>query len=189
MAKKNTLVAWTDLGVSAYGAIKTRNMSNSLSIMDSDLTEIKNISITNLEGTTANLIATSAVYELLTSHGEELRTLSHQMRDYNDTMLSIKGHLDDDNRRELITGKRRVLVLGIKKELEIINELIADYPEYALLMLEHLRGFIEENDISITNFQHTSFDELTKIDEILSSVDKLYQNLVQLLKEADKNGV
>ena len=182
MSKRNTLVAWTDLGVSAYGAAKTRNMAKGLSKMDSDLTEIKDSSI-------ANFGATLAVYELLTSHGEELRALSHQMRDYNDTLLSIKGHLDDDNRKELITGKRRVLVLGIKKELEIINELIVDHPEYALLILEHLRGFIKENEICITNFQHTSFDELTKIDEVLSSVDKVYKNLIKLLKEADKNGV
>jgi len=189
MSKRNTLVAWTDLGVSAYGAAKTRNMAKGLSKMDSDLTEIKDISIANLEGTTANFGATLAVYELLTSHGEELRALSHQMRDYNDTLLSIKGHLDDDNRKELITGKRRILVLGIKKELEIINELIVDHPEYALLMLEHLRSFIKENEICITNFQHTSFDELTKIDEVLSSVDKVYKKLVKLLKEADNNGV
>jgi len=182
VAKKNTLLAWSDMGVSTYAAAKARKISRDVSHIGSDVKDVKDIA-------TANLGATFAVYELLASQGEELRDISLKMRDYHDTLEDIKDHFDDNHQKELITGKRRVVVLGIKKELELIQGMSENFTEYAALQLEHLMDFIEEHEICITNFQHTSFDELEKIDEVLSSVGKMHHNLINLLKEGDRLGL
>ena len=182
MAKKNTLLAWSDMGVSSYAAVKSRNISTAVSRLESDVNEVRELSI-------ANIGATFAVYELLASQGEELRGLSSQMRDYNDTLEEIRDHYDENRKKELITGKRRVLVLGIKKELVLIENISQSHPEFGVLQLEHLKDFIDDNNICITNFQHTSFDELQQIDDILSSVDKMYDRLVNSLMESDKLGL
>jgi len=182
MAKKNTLLAWSDMGVSTYAAAKTRKISTGVSRIESSVSELRELS-------TANLGATFAVYDLLASQGEELRDLSLKMRDYHDTLGEIRDHYDENRQKELITGKRRVLVLGIKKELDLIEHISQNSPEFAALQLEHLRDFIEENEICITNFQHTSFDELQQIDEVLSSVDKMYDRLINSLGESDRLGL
>lgn len=174
MAKKNTLVAWSDLGASSYAAVKTRGLAKNVSAIQDGLGYLNEVG-------KANLGATFAVYELLAAQGEELRELSFQMRDYNDTLMRIENHLMDQKEQEIITGKRRVMVLGIMKEVEHIKGLMETYPEFAALKLEHLREFIEDNQICITNFQHTSFDELTRIDEVLSSVENLYHSIVSSL--------
>ncbi len=182
MAKKNTLLAWSDMGVSTYAAAKTRKISTGVSRIESSVSEIRDLSA-------ANLCATFAVYDLLASQGEELRDLSFKMRDYHDTLEEIRDHYDENRQRELITGKRRVLVLGIKKELDLIERISQESPEFGALQLEHLRDFIAENEICITNFQHTSFEELQQIDEVLSSVDKIYDRLINSLKESDRRGL
>ena len=182
MAKKNTLLAWSDMGVSTYAAAKTRKISTGVSRIESSVSELKDLS-------TANLGATFAVYELLASQGEELRDLSSKMRDYHDTLEEIRDHYDETRQKELITGKRRVLVLGIKKELDLIEHISQNFPEFGALQLEHLKDFIEENEICITNFQHTSFEELQQIDEVLSSVDKMYDRLINSLGESDRLGL
>jgi hypothetical protein len=182
MGKKNTLLAWSDMGVSTYAAAKTRKISTGVSRIESSVSDLKELSI-------ANMSATFAVYELLASQGEELRDLSSKMRDYNDTLEDIRDHYDETRQKELITGKRRVLVLGIKKELDLIENISQNSPEFGALQLEHLRDFIDENKICITNFQHTSFDELQQIDEVLSSVDKMYDRLINSLRESDRLGL
>ena len=62
MSKRNTLVAWTDLGVSAYGAAKTRNMAKGLSKMDSDLTEIKDMVYKRKKQLNAELLGRGGVW-------------------------------------------------------------------------------------------------------------------------------
>ena len=171
VARKNTLLAWSDAGLSAYAAAKTRTVSRDIQNLDSKIDRIGDISSTNL-------ISTFAVYELLESQGKTLRSLLVQMQEFSKSLQQISGYLDEKRNKEELLGKSRILVLGIQKELIYIKEIMGNFPEFAILQLEHLKNFIEENDICITNFQHSSFDELQKIDEILSSIDSLHQKLI-----------
>ena len=174
MGKKNTLLAWSDAGLSAYAAAKSRRVSRDIQEIGGEINNIRDV-------TGTNLIATIAVYDLLETQGQELRSIVSKIRDFNNVLENISDHYDENKRREELLGKSRILVLGIQKELNYIGEIMDDYPEFAALQLEHLKSFIIDNNISITNFQHTSFDELQKIDEILSSIDTLHEKVIDTL--------
>ena len=77
----------------------------------------------------------------------------------------------------------KIFLRNVKKEVEKIREMSEFHPVYATYMAENLGDMFVAKNVRIEHFKMLSVDEIDWADEIIQSVETLYDTLFESLGE------
>jgi len=80
---------------------------------------------------------------------------------------------NDENDRWL-----KETAFDIEKEVKVIRGYYKEYPEYAIVQIEGLKEIIEYYELNYKRYSRLSVDEMKWAQNVLSSVDEFYSELL-----------
>lgn len=111
-----------------------------------------------------------------------LATLSNQITDLSKTSWEILDYIKEKDRKEEVLGYLKLLLINLEEEIERINGLSEDYPEYALLLIENLDALIEGEGLELERFKSMPPSDIKWAKSILDSIGTLHRNLFTRVK-------
>jgi len=165
--------SYAGIGTFAVAAINNRKMGkmkneferinrqhqSNLEIVSDQLNNVRDLHIASLAG--------------ICSVSDQLTDLSHQS-------WAILEFLEIVERREEALGDLKLFLISVEEEVEKINSLEPDYPEYALLLAENLHQLLENEGVELQHFKRMpSTSDIKWAKSVLDSVSENLANLRQ----------
>lgn len=155
-----------------YSAAKVRKLGKDL---DNFKSSIQN-------GLNANFNAIMSVAELQVATMSGLANLSLQIDQLQESVWGINEHFRNIEMREEILGDLKLFLINLEEEVENINEISENYPEYALLLSEELVLLLENEGVEIEHFKRMpSTADIKWAKSVLDSVTKTYSRLKEVV--------
>lgn len=112
-----------------------------------------------------------------------LTVLSNQITDLSKSQWDILRHLEDRELKNEILGDLKLLLINTEEEIERINTLGNEFPEYSLLLIRELKNTFEENGVRIEQFKSLPPSEIKWAKSVLNSIGSVYTKLYNQVKE------
>ena len=171
MKKESTYGLITGAGA-LYSAAKVRKLGKDLSNFRS--------SVQN--GLNANFNAIRSVAELQVATMSGLANLSLQINQLQESVWDVNKHFLNIENREEILGDLKLFLINLEEEVESINQISENYPEYALLLSEELVLLLENEGVEIEHFKRMpSTADIKWAKSVLDSVTKTYSRLKEVV--------
>lgn len=152
---------------SLYSANKVRKLGK----------EFEGLTNSIQSGLNANLNAIQTVADLQVATMSGIYQLNLELQRVSESQWELYKFFEDRHQEQQRLGDLKLLLRNIKKEVDRIEQLSVDYPEYATYMAEQLRDTFDAMDVRIEHFKMLSVQEIDWAEEIIDSVERLYSTL------------
>jgi len=177
--------------VSVYSAGKVRSMSNQLEKSvgalgkQNEYLAIQN-SINSQKREVSEKIVLSNIKniaELQSATMGGIYNLHQEVEELSKGQWALLNHFESVQAEKNKLGDLKIFLRNVKKEVEKIREMSEFHPVYATYMAENLRDMFVAKNVKIEHFKMLSVEEIDWADEIIQSVDNLYDTLFESLGE------
>ena len=172
---KSSIVGGLDLATDVYTAVKVKNMRN----------EIDRLQAAHAAGTAMTLSAIGSLAEMNFALGMQLAECDAKLQTLTDISWKISDYYDKKEMHEEFVATMRYSIHTMNRELDMIDSLTEETPEYALWKTDRLLEVIEERDVRVEHFARVSQDEMTSAQNLLDRTADTRANLVSLLGGSD----
>ena len=172
---KSSAVGLVSGGLDLYTANKSRKMSN----------EIGRLQMAHAAGTSMTLSAIGGLAEMNFALGMQLAECDAKLQTLTDISWKISDYFDRKEMHEEFVSTMRYSIHTMNRELDLIDFLTEETPEYALWKTDRLLEVIEERDVRVEHFARVSQDEMTSAQNLLDRAAATRANLVSLLGGSD----
>ena len=172
---KSSWVGVGDLATDAYTAVKVRNMRG----------EIDHLQRAHAAGTAMTLSAIGTLAEMNFALGIQMAECDAKLQTLTDISWKIADYFDRKEIHEAIVGTMRFSIHTMNRELDDIDGISEEYPEYALVMTDRLVAVIEKRDVRVEHFSQISMEEMRLAQELLDRVDSTRRQLISRLEGSD----
>ena len=149
---------------SLYSANKVRKLGK----------EFEGLTNSIQSGLNANLNAIQTVADLQVATMSGIYQLNLELQRVSESQWELYKFFEDRHQEQQRLGDLKLLLRNIKKEVDKIKHLSADYLEYATYMAEKLKDTFDAMDVRIEHFKMLSVQEIDWAEEIIDSVERLY---------------
>ena len=129
-------------------------------------------------------IGNLAELQVATMHG--IMELGSQLQELSEISWSIANYFEKKEAREDFLGDLKLVLIKLNQELDSIDQISENYPEYATLQLENIQSILEENDVRIEHFKTLPPENILWAKEILDKVENTYSHLIHKLSNEGK---
>ena len=150
-----------------YSAAKVRKLGK-------DLDNYK-VSIQN--GLNANFNAIKSVAELQIATISGIYQLGQTLEVISKSQWELVKFFEDRHQEEQRLGDLKLLLREIRNEVKKITKLSTEHPVYATYLAEELKNTFDAMDVRIEHFKMLPVQEIDWAEEIIDSVDILYNSL------------
>ena len=169
---------YVGIGTFALAAVNTRKLSK----MRSEFERINSDQASNLEVVGSNLKSLGGqlndIRDLHVASLSGVFALSGQLQELSKSSWEILEFLKYEDRREDILGNLKLFLINTEEELEKINNLTEEYPEYALLLASNLHELLEHEGVEIEHFKRMpSTADIKWAKSVLDSVERTFAQL------------
>ena len=168
---KSSAVGLVSGGLDLYTANKSRKMSN----------EIDRLQRAQTAGTAMTLSAIGSLAEMNFALGMQLAECDAKLQTLTDISWKISDYFDRKEMHEEFVATMRYSIHTMNRELDLIDSLTEDTPEYALWKTDCLLEVIEERDVRVEHFARVSQVEMTSAQNLLDRAAATRADLVSLL--------
>ena len=172
---KSSLVGGLDLATGAYTAVKVRNMSN----------EIEHLQRAQVAGTAMTLSAIGTLAEMNFALGIQMAECDAKLQTLTDISWKISDYFDRKELHEEFVATMRYSIHTMNRELDLIDSLTEENPEYALWKTDRLLEVIKERDVRVEHFARVSQVEMTSAQNLLDRAAATRADLFSLLEGSD----
>ncbi|SVC85623.1 uncharacterized protein METZ01_LOCUS338477, partial [marine metagenome] len=161
--------------VGGYTALKVRNMRG----------EIDSLRRDHAAGTAMTLSAIGSLAEMNFALGIQLAECDAKLQTLTDISWKISDYFDKKEMHEEFVATMRYSIHTMNRELDLIDSLTEDTPEYALWKTDRLLEVIEERDVRVEHFARVSQDEMNSAQKLLDRAAVTRMKLISLLEGSD----
>ena len=172
---KSSSVGVVDLVTSGYTALKVRNMKGEIGRLQAD----------HAAGTAMTLSAIGNLAEMTFALGIQMAECDARLQTLTDISWKISDYFDRKEIHEEFVATMRYSIHTMNRELDLIDSLTKDNPEYALWKTDCLLEVIEERDVRVEHFARVSQVEMTSAQNLLDRADATRAKLISLLEGSD----
>ena len=172
---KSSIVRGLDLAPDVYTAGKVSNMRG----------EIDRLQAAHSAGTAMTLSAIGSLAEMNYALGIEMVECNAKLETLTKISWKISDYFDRKEMHEEFIATMRYSIHTMNRELDLIDSLTEDTPEYALWKTDRLLGVIEERDVRVEHFARVSQDEMTSAQNLLDRAAATRMKLISLLEGSD----
>ena len=172
---KSSIVGGLDLVTDVYTATKVRNMR----------AEIGRLQAAHAAGTAMTLSAIGNLAEMNYALGVEMVECNAKLETLTKISWKISDYFDRKEMHEEFVATMRHSIHTMNRELDLIDSLTEDTPEYALWKTDRLLEVIEERDVRVEHFARVSQVEMTSAQNLLDRAAATRTTLVSLLEGSD----
>ena len=172
---KSSRVGKADLVISGYTALKVRNMRG----------EIDRLQAAHAAGTAMTLSAIGNLAEMNYALGIEMVECNAKLETLTNISWKISDYFDRKEMHEEFIATMRYSIHTMNRELDLIDSLTEDTPEYALWKTDRLLEVIEERDVRVQHFARVSQDEMNSAQKLLDRAAATRMKLISLLEGSD----
>ena len=169
---KSSTVGLVSGGLDLYTANKSRKMSN----------EIDGLQRAQTAGTAMTLSAIGSLAEMNFALGMQLAECDTKLQTLTDISWKISDYFDRKEMHDEFVATMRYSIHTMNRELDLIDSLTEEHPEYALWKADRLIDVINERDVSVEHFARVSQDEMTSAQNLLDRAAVTRERLVSLLE-------
>lgn len=152
---------------SLYSAAKVRKLGK----------DFDNLTNSIQGGLDANFSAIRSVAELQVATLSGIHQLNQELEVISESQWELVKFFEDRHQEQQRLGDLKLLLRGIDKEVKKITTLSKEHPVYATYLAEELKKTFDLKDVRIEHFKMLSVNEIDWAEEIIDSVDILYNTL------------
>ena len=172
---KSSAVGLVSGGLDLYTANKARKMSN----------EIDHLQRAQTAGTAMTLSAIGNLEEMSFALMSGLAECDAKLQTLTDISWKISDYFDRKEMHEEFVATMRYSIHTMNRELDLIDSLTEENPEYALWKTDRLLDVIEDRDVRVEHFARVSQVEMTSAQNLLDRAAATRVDLVSLLGGSD----
>ncbi len=174
---KSSTVGLVSGGLDLYSAVKIRGMSN----------EIESLQRAQSLGTAITLREIGNLQEMNTALQIQMAECDKKLETLSRISWKISDYFDRKEMQDEFIATMRYSVHMMNRELDMIDSLIQDTPEYALWKVDRLLEVIEERDVRAVHFARVSQDEMTSAQNMLDRTEETRMKIRSILEASDGN--
>ena len=172
---KSSAVGLVSGGLDLYTANKARRMSD----------EVGRLQRAHAAGTAMTLSAIGSLAEMNYALGIEMVECNAKLETLTKISWKISDYFDRKEMHEEFIATMRYSIHTMNRELDFIDSLTEDTPEYALWKTDRLLEVIEERDVRVEHFARVSQDEMNSAQKLLDRAAATRMKLISLLEGSD----
>ena len=172
---KSSTVGLVSGGLDLYTANKARKMSG----------ELDRLQRAHAAGTAMTLSAIGSLAEMNFALMGGLAECDAKLQTLTDISWKISDYFDKKDMHEEFVATMRYSIHTMNRELDLIDSLTEDTPEYALWKTDRLLEVIEERDVRVEHFARVSQDEMNSAQKLLDRAAATRMKLISLLEGSD----
>ena len=172
---KSSWVGGFDLATDVYTAVKVKNMRG----------EIDRLQAAHAAGTAMTLSAIGSLAEISIALGMEMVECNTKLETLTKISWKISDYFDRKEMHEEFIATMRYSIHTMNRELDLIDSLTEENPEYALWKTDRLLDVIEDRDVRAEHFARVSQDEMGSAQNLLDRAAVTRARLVSLLEGSD----
>ena len=172
---KSSTVGLVSGSLDFYTANKTRKMSR----------EIQRLHNAQATSTAMTLSAIGTVAEMTFALGIQMAECDARLKTLTDISWKISDYFDRKEMHEEFVATMRYSIHTMNRELDLIDSLTEDTPEYALWKTDRLLEVIEERDVRVEHFARVSEAEMNSAQKFLDRAAATRAKLISLLEGSD----
>lgn len=177
--------------VSVYSAAKVRSMSNQLEKSvgalgrQNEYLALQNdiIAQKNEQSQKLMLSKIKNIAELQSATMGGIYNLHQEVEELSKGQWALLNHFESVQAEKNKLGDLKIFLRNVKKEVQKILELSEFHPVYATYMAENLRDMFAAKNVRIEHLKLLGAFEIDWADEIIQSVETLYDTLFESLGE------
>ena len=174
---KSSTVGLVSGGLDLYSAVKIRRMSN----------EIENLQRANALGTAITLSEIGNLQDMNAALQIQMAECDRKLETLSRISWRISDYFDRKEMQDEFIATMRYSVHMMNRELDLIDTLVEDTPEYALWKVDRLLEVIEERDVKAEHFARVSQDEMTSAQNLLDRAEGTRISIKSILEASDGN--
>ena len=163
------------MATDVYTAVKVRNMRG----------EIDRLQRAHADGTAMTLNAIGSLAEMSFALMGGLAECDAKLQTLTDISWKISDYFAEKEKHEEFVATMRYSIHTMNRELDQIDSLTEETPEYALWKTDRLLEVIEERDVRVEHFARVSQVEMTSAQNLLDRAAATRADLVSLLGGSD----
>ena len=163
------------MATDVYTAVKVRNMRG----------EIDRLQRGHAAGTAMTLSAIGNLEEMSFALMSGLAECDAKLQTLTDISWKISDYFAEKEKHEEFVATMRYSIHTMNRELDQIDSLTEETPEYALWKTDRLLEVIEERDVRVEHFARVSQVEMTSAQNLLDRAAATRADLVSLLGGSD----
>jgi len=172
---KSSTVGLVSGGLDLYTANKARKMSG----------EIDRLQATHAVGTAMTLSAIGTLAEMNFALGIQMAECDAKLETLTKISWKISDYFDRKEMHEEFVATMRYSIHTMNRELDLIDSLTEENPEYALWKTDRLLDVIKDRDVRVEHFARVSQDEMSSAQNLLDRAAATRATLVSLLEGSD----
>ena len=163
------------MATDVYTAVKVKNMRG----------EIDRLQAAQAAGTAMTLSAIGSLAEISIALGMEMVECNTKLETLTKISWKISDYFDRKEMHEEFIATMRYSIHTMNRELDLIDSLTEENPEYALWKTDRLLDVIEDRDVRAEHFARVSQDEMGSAQNLLDRAAVTRARLVSLLEGSD----
>jgi hypothetical protein len=154
--------------ITAYNANQVRKLGKNFSSGIASLEKSNKEIISGIKNLAELQVATIA----------GLYSIHLEMKRLSQAQFELLEHFENIQLEKERLGNLKLFLRNVKKEVANIRSISEHYPVYATLMSENLVKSFKSTKVSIEDFKDLPMDEIDTAEQIMDSVDELYDALL-----------
>ena len=163
------------MATDVYTAVKVKNMSG----------EINSLRRDHAAGTAMTLTAIGNLADMTYALEIEMVECNAKLETLTKISWKISDYFDRKEMHEEFIATMRYSIHTMNRELDLIDSLTEDTPEYALWKTDLLLEVIEERDVRVEHFARVSEVEMNSAQKFLDRAAATRMKLISLLEGSD----
>jgi hypothetical protein len=172
---KSSLTGLVSGGLDLYSANKVRKMG----------AEFDRLEAATAAGTIMTLSTIGSLAELNFAMGIQIAECDAKLETLTKISWKISDYFDRKEMHEEFVATMRYSIHTMNRELDLIDSLTEDTPEYALWKTDLLLEVIEERDVRVEHFARVSQVEMNSAQNLIDRAAATRVKLVSLLEGSD----